>query len=204
MKTYPSISNKIDRHKKIYAFDKLDGSNIRAEWNPKRGFYKFGSRTQLLTNDSILYRSKGLIEDKYGEALNKIFHEQKYKKAIAFFEFYGPSSFAGSHNATEDQTVTLFDVSYDTKGLMEPKSFLKLFDNKVEIAQLLYEGYPDQGFLEQVINGTLEGMTFEGVICKGSYVSPGRPLMYKIKNEDWIFKVKETYKGNEKLIQKLL
>ena len=53
MKSYRSIpfANKIPENETFYVFDKLDGSNIRAEWNPKKGFYKFGSRSQLLTPD---------------------------------------------------------------------------------------------------------------------------------------------------------
>lgn len=51
MKTYPSISTQVDFSLSYCVFDKLDGSNLRAEWSPKRGFYKFGSRTQLLTPD---------------------------------------------------------------------------------------------------------------------------------------------------------
>ena len=47
MKQYPSISGKLV-NTKIYAFDKLDGSNIRGTWSKKRGFYKFGTRTQML------------------------------------------------------------------------------------------------------------------------------------------------------------
>ena len=50
MKQYPSISHDI-RSVQAYAFDKLDGSNIRAEWHPKKGFWKFGSRTRLLGTD---------------------------------------------------------------------------------------------------------------------------------------------------------
>ena len=46
MKQYPSIPGLKELEKlkgrKIYVFDKIDGSNIRAEWNPKKGFYKFG------------------------------------------------------------------------------------------------------------------------------------------------------------------
>lgn len=48
MKYYPSITKEIRHDIYIYAFDKLDGSNIRAEWNSKRGFYKFGTRNQLM------------------------------------------------------------------------------------------------------------------------------------------------------------
>lgn len=37
MKQYPSITTKFSKAKTI-AFDKLDGSNIRAEWSDKKGF----------------------------------------------------------------------------------------------------------------------------------------------------------------------
>jgi hypothetical protein len=40
MKEYPSIDREIRFGEPIYAFDKLDGSNIRAEWNKKRKFWK--------------------------------------------------------------------------------------------------------------------------------------------------------------------
>ena len=51
MKSYPTIPRQNRRLNYAYVFDKLDGSNIRAEWNPKKGFYKFGSRTRLLGTD---------------------------------------------------------------------------------------------------------------------------------------------------------
>ena len=54
MKQYPHMHyfNKGIIGEYIYAFDKLDGSNIRAEWNPKRGFYKFGSRNSMIDEKS--------------------------------------------------------------------------------------------------------------------------------------------------------
>jgi len=45
MKSYPSIPGKHTNGIPLTVFDKLDGSNIRAEWSKKRGFYKFGTRT---------------------------------------------------------------------------------------------------------------------------------------------------------------
>ena len=47
MKSYPSIPKDIPPSEFV-AFGKLDGSNIRAEWNPKKGFYKFGTRTKII------------------------------------------------------------------------------------------------------------------------------------------------------------
>ena len=43
MKGYPSIPREVQHSLNVYAFDKLDGSQIRAEWTQKNGFFKFGS-----------------------------------------------------------------------------------------------------------------------------------------------------------------
>jgi len=40
MLEYPTIKKEVINIP-IYAFDKIDGSNIRVEWGPKNGFYKF-------------------------------------------------------------------------------------------------------------------------------------------------------------------
>ena len=56
MKEYPSILSATDLlarsgdylGRPFVAFDKLDGSNIRAEWDRKKGWHRFGSRRRLL------------------------------------------------------------------------------------------------------------------------------------------------------------
>jgi hypothetical protein len=49
MYRYPEIDGPSKApHEHCLAFDKLDGSNMRFEWSPKRGWYKFGSRGQLI------------------------------------------------------------------------------------------------------------------------------------------------------------
>lgn len=56
MKEYPSIPAAADLLARpdaylgqpFVAFDKLDGSNIRAEWDRKKGWLRFGSRRRLL------------------------------------------------------------------------------------------------------------------------------------------------------------
>lgn len=125
MKTYPTISREIVRQP-IYAFDKLDGSNIRAEWSRKRGFYKFGSRGCLVGQDNpLLGKAQSLVETKYADDLNSIFRRQRWNKAVAFFEYYGPNSFAGVHEETDDHTVTLIDINYEKRGIMEPPRISK-------------------------------------------------------------------------------
>ena len=203
MKTYPTIVGKIT-HQPIYAFDKLDGSNIRAEWSRKAGFYKFGSRKRLVgEDDEILGPSRELIVGTYGDDLARVFKDRRWDRAICFFEFYGPSSFAGLHDAGEGQEVTLFDVAPHRKGILEPKVFLDAFGH-LKHATLLYHGNPNEPFIESVRDGSLEGMTYEGVVCKGKNISPGRPLMFKVKNRAWVEAVKARYSNNEELLRELL
>ncbi len=202
MKSYPSIAREY-RNTQIIAFDKLDGSNIRVEWTKKSGFSKFGSRTRLLDpNEKPLGESVNLFMNKYSESLSKIFIDNRWQKTTSFFEFYGKNSFAGNHE-NEEHFITLFDVSVDKKGLLEPRMFLKLFKN-IDYAPVLYEGNCNSNLIESVKSGNLLGMTCEGIVCKGNYISPGLPLMFKIKSDKWIEKLKHKCKDNEELFNKLL
>ncbi|MHA2067983.1 MAG: hypothetical protein ACXABY_26780, partial [Candidatus Thorarchaeota archaeon] len=189
-------------------FDKLDGSNIRAEWSAKRGFYKFGTRKRLLDKkEPILGPAVDLVLEKYGEDLAKVFKKERQRKAICFFEFHGPNSFAGYHDKDDKHTVTLFDANFQ-KGILEPREFLKLFGH-LDVPELLYSGRVGPEFVEKVNGGSLEGMTFEGVVCKGKNVSPGLPLMFKIKNHSWYAKLRASkgdpnvYAGQDGLSDKL-
>ncbi len=203
MKSYPSISRQ-HVNQPIYAFDKLDGSNIRAEWSRKKGFYKFGTRNRLLdTNDPVFGNVPNLVLDKYGDSLSKVFKEQRWDRAMAFFEFRGPNSFAMFHDSEDEKTVTLIDMNVHKKGLLEPHVYLDLFGH-LDHAPLLYEGPADEQFLESVHSGTLLGMSFEGVVCKGPYISPGMPLMFKVKNNAWIAKLRKVCKGDQLLFRRLM
>jgi hypothetical protein len=54
MKHYPEIRYYGDYWGlPIMAFNKLDGSNLRFEYSQKRGFYKFGTRKQIIDSNSI-------------------------------------------------------------------------------------------------------------------------------------------------------
>ena len=202
MKEYPSIGKNVVGEK-IYAFDKLDGSQVRAEWNKKKKFYKFGTRTRLLdTNDEYWGEAPQIILDKYGKDLHDIFVSNRYEKVICFFEFWGENSFAGTHQK-EPHDVTLFDVSVHKKGILLPHDYLKLYGH-LDIAKLLYHGNPNAEFIDKVRNSMLEGMTFEGVVCKGPLFRPGLPLMFKVKTLEWLQKLKDYCDGDENMFRKLL
>ncbi len=201
MKEYPSISRDI-RNIAVYAFDKLDGSNIRAEWSRKNSFYKFGSRHRLLGDDDpFLGEAIELIQNKYAKDLDDVFRKQRYESAIAFFEFYGHNSFAGLHE-DEPHTVTLLDVNPYKKGILYPNDFLKIYGH-IEHAPLLYHGNANQIFVQSVVDKTLEGITSEGVVCKAPNGRTPMPVMFKVKTREWLDRLKQRCAGDEILFEKL-
>ncbi len=203
MKSYPSIGTKFERTK-VVTFDKLDGSNIRAEWSKKKGFYKFGSRNRLIDrNQPILGESIDLIVENYQEQLSSIFSTKKWERAVAFFEFYGKSSFAGSHDINEEHEVTLIDVNVYKRGMIEPTHFIELFED-MGIPKVLFRGVLDERLVTEVKNGTLEDMTFEGVVCKYHNQKNKVVRMFKIKNRSWIDRLKEKCGGNAALFNRLV
>jgi len=140
--------------------------------------------------------------DNWATALAEVFKARRVSKAVCFFEFYGPGSFAGNHEENDEHKVTLIDAAINNKGIIEPKEFIKWFEGMPH-APLLYKGAFTNELEEQVKSGTLPGMTFEGIICKGGCVSPGRPLMFKVKNLEWFKRLREVCAGNEELFNQL-
>lgn len=192
MEQYPSISTAII-NTPIYAYDKLDGSNIRAEWTRKNGFSKYGTRTRLLdSGHPFLGEAVGLFEEKYSDDLSRIFKKERWEKATVFFEYFGANSFAGWHDENEKHDVVLFDVHKYKQGLLTPPEFNKLFRN-VHTAELLYHGKPNQEFVQSVKDSTLEGMNFEGVICKGGLDNRRRLIQFKVKSTAWVSKLKNKF-----------
>lgn len=205
MKSYPSITKEIRHDVYIYAFDKLDGSNIRAEWNAKKGFYKFGTRTQLTDEKTMPFgRSIPIIKEKFEEDLTLVFEERKWRDALCFFEFWGEDSFAGSHNFEKPMIVTLIDVNPYKEGILPPTEFIRYFGH-LDIAKVLYEGHVTTELFDKVKQSTLPGMTGEGVVCKGADDKKTRmPVMFKIKSQAWLNKLKEYCKGDDALFNKLM
>jgi hypothetical protein len=203
MKEYPTIEKITRAGAPVYGFDKLDGSNCRASWDRKKGLWKFGRRHGLLDDSNPhLVKAEGLIRAKYETDLCRIFRDARWTEATAFFEFWGPGSFAGNHVAGEEQTVTLIDVSVHKKGILEPRDFVKLCQG-IDHARVVFHGNFNAEVERQVREGTLPGVTFEGVVFKGPYVSPGRPLMFKVKSNAWLVKLKDYCKGDAALFERL-
>ena len=197
MKTYPTITTKFTKTN-VITFDKLDGSNVRTEWTKKKGFHKFGSRHKLIDEGSILAKSIPLMKERE-EEMDKIFTKQNWERVVAFFEFYGMNSFAGSHE-DEEHFVSLIDVSVYKKGMLEPEYFVDLFGHLSP--KVLHKGMLDENLVDSVKSGTLDGMTFEGVVCK--YVGKKGVQMFKIKSRAWIDKLIIKCNGNMDLFRRLV
>ena len=210
VKTYPSIEYATELHLPIVAFDKLDGSNVRAEWTWKKGWHKFGTRHRLVdATDPVFGKVPQLIQDKYGQPLGRILYHAGYERAMCFFEFHGPKSFAGMHDPTEEQTVTLFDIAPFQKGILEPDAYLKLVNDAdhgpLDHAKVLYQGDVTSDFIESVRAGTLPGMTFEGVVCKAKNDKKTKmPIMFKQKSRAWLDKLHVYCGDNKDLLRALI
>jgi hypothetical protein len=202
MKEYPSIYKDINNTCAVYGFDKLDGSCIRAEWNKKRGFYKFGSRTQLIDEKTPVFgEAIGLVLNTYADDLSKVFTKKKYQEATCFLEFYGPNSFAGAH-LDEPHEVTLFDVSPFKVGILPAADFVELFGH-LKIPNICFHEKINQDIIQLIRDSRLEGMTFEGIVCKAGYDKKKHLIRFKIKSNAWLNKLKTYCKGDEDLFKKL-
>lgn len=197
MKHYPSIRTKIHSNLSYWVFDKLDGSNIRAEWSKKTGFYKFGTRKRLLDEtDDFLGRSITLIREQEA-VLAEVLNGLGCQKAILYFEFFGSKSFAGAHEKDDNHQCVLIDAELGGQGQMDPEDFLKAFQGVVPTPELLHVGLLSEGFIEEIRSGGCLGMTYEGVVAKSKKPSKWLPPhMCKIKNRAWIEAVKLKHGEN--------
>lgn len=204
MKDYPSIKKNPIFNEYYFFYPKLDGSNVRAEWNTKKGFYKFGKRNGLIDDSNpFLKEVPKIIMEKHSEKFNKILFDNKIKNAVCFFEFYGNNSFAGSH-INEEHFCSLIDVSIENKGIILPSKLNQLFDQVDNFCPFLGEFKLSTEVYNDIINYNFSGMSFEGVVIKSDkYITPGIPESYKIKNILWKQKLKEYCGNNENLFKQL-
>jgi len=142
MKTYHSIEKYSEDYfgKHVFGFDKIDGSNFRAEWNKKLskksqftyGFRKFGTRGETIKNaNNPFTEGVNIFMDKYAIKLDKIFNDNNLFRAIdtipVYGEFYGLNSFAGQHVWDEDHDVTIYDMFLYKKNFVKPADFISIF-----------------------------------------------------------------------------
>jgi hypothetical protein len=191
MKQYPEISgsNKAPIGSQCIAFVKYDGSNLRWEWSPKKGWYKYGTRTRLFDeSDEIFRRAIPLFQDTLGIEIAKRIKEieRGVQSAIVYTEFFGPNSFTGIHDPNDQKELRLFDVNLYKRGMMKPRDFVKNFGDLSFAAEVVYEGNLNQEFIDDVRNGVYN--VKEGIVAKGN------DFMAKIKTKEYLAKLKSVYK----------
>jgi hypothetical protein len=190
MKSYPTIEGaaKAPIGKPCIAFYKYDGSNLRWEWAPKRGWYKFGTRTQLFDkSDPLFGQAIPIFQDTMGEEIARRCKdaERGVQRIICYTEFFGPSSFAGRHELSEAKELRLFDAELYKRGIMPPRQFVKVFGDLSYAAQVVYEGNLNTQFISDVRQGKYP--VWEGVVAKGD------DFMVKIKTTAYFRKLNEVY-----------
>jgi hypothetical protein len=205
MKAYRSIDKYSAEHygQHVFGFDKIDGSNFRAEWNKKlskksqftNGFGKFGTRTETIKNANNPYtEAVNIFMDKYSAPLDKIFCENKLFRGIdtitVYGEFAGCLSFAGQHNwiYEENFDVTMFDMFLYKKDFVKPRDFIDLFEH-LGIPKLLYSGVLDENLVKDIEYNKYK--VKEGLVLKG--VDEGKVFMMKVKTKEWLDKVRAMY-----------
>lgn len=208
MKSYLSIDgpSRGQKGNPCIAFVKYDGSNIRAEWSAKRGWYKFGTRKTLFDHTSEVFAPAiPLFLNKYGESIPSVLFKDKsfrgVRSIVAYFEYFGSKSFAGMHLPNDEKDVVLFDVNPITKGIIGPKKFLDTFGH-LNVAEVVFQGNYGQQLIDAVREETLDINSKyqirpdipEGVICKGG---SGHGLwMCKIKTNRYKEKLKLVYEAD--------
>lgn len=215
MKSYPSIPRAVGMSfqeiPNAYVFDKLDGSNLRFEWNRKRkAWSKFGTRTRLFDESDWQFgRAIKIFMATLAEPVAKVAYDQRWESAIVFTEHWGPSSFAGCHHDAQNQPldpddqmrVELIDVAPYKQGMLGPAEYLKLFEG-LPRAAFLGCFHWTRGFVERVWNNDVPGVTCEGVVGKAGRGKTHDLVMAKAKTSAWVDKVKARYTAEaaEKLI----
>lgn len=199
MKQYPSIAHYDSSilGTPLIAFYKHDGSNLRFEWDKKKGWNKFGSRRKMLFKGDPLYIGVDLFLNSYAEPLEKIFREDKDFRGVSeftvFCELVGPNSKFGQHDF-EDMSVALLDVNPNKHGFLAPRQFIKKFGGIGNgIPSIIFDGILTEEKVHEIKNS--KDLT-EGVVCK--WMNNKHLQMCKIKTNMWFDELKTRY-GQEAL-----
>lgn len=193
MKTYPSIS-RFNRRRHLdfvgHTFAKQDGSNLRFEWNPQKGWYRFGSRRRLLdTSHPTFGGALKQFEQEFSIIFERAAIKHQWPGLIVYAEFWGKNSLAGFHNEEDQKFLTPFDIAVHKKGVLPPEQFLSCFDNSIDLGYLGNLKWDTQ-FIEDVQDSRLPGMSLEGVVGKKGGGSKRTAI--KAKSKLWKKKVVEA------------
>lgn len=196
MKDYPSIPRSsgqtFQEIPNAHIFDKLDGSNMRSEWNRKQGWYKHGKRNGLIdASNPHLVQVPKLFEERLAEPLAKLARDNRWQGLLVFYEFWGTNSIAGLHYEQDEKFLTVFDAVPEKRGFLGPQEFRRLFEDVVPTARFLGTHNFTRGFVDRVRSGAFDGPTFEGVVAKAG--TRHDIVRGKAKTQRWIDRVIEIH-----------
>jgi len=195
MKQYPSITRNFFEIKNAFIFDKPDGSNLRFEWSRKQGWCKYGTRKRLFDEtDPIFGGAIELFHATLADNLSRVFTQERWDRATAFAEYFGPNSFAGYHDPVEPKQLQLIDICHYRYGFLDPKDYMKLFGS-LNIAPLIERANWTRGYVDRVWAGEVEGISFEGVVAKLG--GGDKAVRAKAKTQAWIERVRAGFNAEE-------
>lgn len=170
-------------------FGKLDGRNVRVEWSKKHRFHKFGTRTARFDETDVEYgQVVPLFFDGFAEPLDNILRKERLDRAVVFLEYFGYQSLGGVLVPGDEMMLSLIAACFDGKQLLDARTYLKLFDGKVETAPYLGRYRWTRGFVAEVFQGNVDEMPLEGVI---GYGTEGQ--LAKAKTKAWLDAVRSRY-----------
>jgi hypothetical protein len=156
-----------------------------------------------------------IFKAKYAPQLEEFFHRDKLtrneREVIVFGEYFGPKSYAGTHQVDDVKNVVIFDVmvGHKNRRFYKPFDFIDTFQSLVEIPPVLYTGNLTDQFISDVRNGAYTAEfhrltdnkfpLFEGVICKGTANTgafAGNMWQCKIKTQEYLDSLKNKF-GND-------
>ncbi len=201
---YPKIPDTLDCPlRQCIAFEKYDGTNLHFVWQRDFGWESYGTRRDRF---DWMFSGIGQFEQAHpelkgvaelwdpGRELDK-YLAQKYPEAqeiIVFAEYFGPNSFAGSHQPKDKMQFVIFDIQKDGEFL-PPEKFIEDF-KQFNIARVAYQGkFTGQLFVD-VRKGKYD--VKEGVVVKG--IVNGQIYMAKIKTEAYLERLKKEFKDHWK------
>jgi hypothetical protein len=172
----------------VWAFEKLDGQNIRLGGSTKRGIYKFGTRWDRISEGD---RSLGPYFREFRETFERDLIKSlskggKVRHFVLFGELVGEGSFRGIHREGDKLSIRPFDIWIEGSGWVLPEEFIERF-GFLDQPPLVWQGKLGGDFIDRVWRGEL-GVN-EGVMAKG--VQKGEYFRLKIKTEDWLNRVRE-------------
>lgn len=202
MVEYPHIINSSKAPRDwCVAFDKIDGSNFRAKWTRKKGFNLFGTKTQLIDENTAFFGEMVTIFKKtwldiLHEKIKRDFSDER--EVIFFGEYIGEHSFAGFHDKTEPHEIVAIDllIGHKNKAFLKPRDFIKVIGPCGKIPRIIYEGNLNEQFINKVRQNEFE--LNEGVICRGVSTNGayrGKVWMCKIKTYDYLNKIKLNFEN---------